>query len=1302
VVLAVAVVTPTAGAAPRSLPPEGRASAPAPAIEGTRGSGAVEFAPPNDAVLTVRQPDGSSFGAHLTPATLGGNLEVDGYTVLRGSDGWWRYATWGAGGLMASRSIVGRSDAAAGTARGLGRVARSEADVSSDPRLAAARQLQRALATASANRAAVGAVAADGPTVFKFPVLMLATWWDEDAGQTGPQFQPGSDTPEFFKAILDGFGGNPKGTLTEFYFENSYGQFLVQVDVYGPFTSNLSSAEGPCYYGGIDPPDDPTDDLDPIDTVIGAGGGGAAGMTVEVVPQADPEVDFSQYDNDGDGYVDFMGIVHSGADMAVTGDPCNTWSHALPLSAFGDIAEGVLGLPNDTFRGGLPTSDGVLVDRVFTMPEFDEVGGGLNIGVATHEMAHALGEPDYYAVNGSSSGDGDWDIMSGGSYLGNPSGSNPSWFNPATRVFQGWVTPTIVHDDLEDYELQPRSTPIPGYTAADANPNLLLVPTRWVKVGDEDDDGHVWSENDVYGLAKDGDKGYVIEGWYLEYVSRVDGPHEPIHADMTRSPYFDRGDHGSGLLTWHFDYWRRSNTYFGNNNAQDDANRMQMDVEEWDFNDNSQDIALNLHRGEGSDPVHATATGITSGTHAPSPGVPLEPGDPQGDIAVSGGPTLPGAPTEDTFTVDDNPYNHTMRATVGGIGDCVVQLFQIVDGKRVPRSDTVDSASAGSPEEIIITDPPPGDWVVEVSDFAACGLWDGTITFEGPTGFDAKGTADTWSNETEEPTGWAFTNVRTPGSSSGLDLGSESGFDNVMTLDVLQLADDVDVSAGYVRPAINDALGRGVVTAGAENPMSVLAFSNGGEAPGDVSVTVREGGPSGPVVFSDTVDMAAYERRELEFSYTPDAEGPYTLYTTVSTPGDDVPNDAQATTGWAGPASPSVLVVDDEGYTDGEEAYTGALAALGVPYAVATQHVTKDVMDAYDAVIWVAAIDRGPGQLDKDDRDAIADYLDGGGRLWLASNRAIGAAEVDEAADFAAGYFGAATEEVTTLEKEHTVAGTGTVFPEDLSFDLQPYPIRPFSDILEVPESGVFGTSKLTLTLAKANKTGRDGKGFGTRVEGDADHGSFRTVLTPFSLSQASTADTWVTVTRSVLDDLGVDLDQYTAASADPLVFHPAVRFQVSGVDTPVSAVVLGGTDGQPVTLFYRVHGDDAFTSLAMTQGDEPGVYDAVIPGEDVTPSGLDYYVKAGSHSTYDPAAAESGELTHAIAVAIPEVAAAAPEPAPEPREEPAPTPKPAPSSGTQGAGGSLPATGGEVLTALGGALLLGGLAVRRVVRRTA
>ena len=52
-----------------------------------------EFVEATDAALVVSQPDGSSFRARLTEAEVGGALEVDGYSVTKGDDGWWRYAT---------------------------------------------------------------------------------------------------------------------------------------------------------------------------------------------------------------------------------------------------------------------------------------------------------------------------------------------------------------------------------------------------------------------------------------------------------------------------------------------------------------------------------------------------------------------------------------------------------------------------------------------------------------------------------------------------------------------------------------------------------------------------------------------------------------------------------------------------------------------------------------------------------------------------------------------------------------------------------------------------------------------------------------------------------------------------------------------------------------------------------------------------------------------------------------------------------------------------------------------------------
>ena len=1199
----------------------------------TRAASHIEFRAPSDTSLVVRQPNGETFSARLTPARLGGELEVNGYTIVRGADAWWRYAARRDGNrLVASSAVVGRDGVPAGLRKGVGRVEPST-------RLTA-KQLVSAQLSAAGERARTLNSVAAGPRVFRFPVLMLATWWDAEAGQTSPQFQPGSDTAAHFRAILDGFGGNPRGSLTEFYFENSYGQFLVQVDVFGPFVSNRSRQDR-CYYGGIEaPPPNGLDDLDPTDSVLGVGGLGAVGMAVEAVPQADPTVNFASYDNDLDGYVDFVGLIHSGADMAVTGDPCNTWSHALPVSAFGDVVEAQLGLPLDTLRGGLPTTDGVLVDRVFTMPEFDEKGSELDIGVATHEMAHALGEPDYYAVNGSSSGDGDWDIMSGGSYMGNPSGSNPAWFNPASRVFQGWVTPTIVHGDLRDYALKPRETPLIGYTSLTANPNLLLVPTRWIKVGETDSSGHTWSERDVYGLVLDGTRGYVIEGWYLEYASRMAGPYGAMDPRMSRSPYFDRGLHGSGLLVWHFDYWRRSNVYFGNNDAQDDPIRMQVDVEEFDYYDDTQEIALNLHRGEGSDPVQSTATGVTSGTHQPPPGAPPDVGDAQATIPLSG-LTLAIQPADVPFTVDANPANALMRVRIVGDGpppgDCKLQLFKRENGELVAKSEEVDSGFVGAEELVLINNPEPGEWVARVADFLGCTRWTGSVEFQAPGGFDSRGSADTWSGEFEEPTGWAFTNVRA-GAAEGLDLGAETKGPNELVVDVLQLSDDIDVSPGYARAAGNAAGGRGTVTAGRANAMSVPVFSNGGVVAGPARVVVRNGKS---VVADGTVTLGAYGRAEFPFTFTPTAEGPYELTVTVD-PANALAegsesNNVQASTGWAGPPNPTVLVVDDEGYTDGEDAYVGALAALGVPYAVASSHVDAATMSQYAGVIWVSSIDRGPGQLDAGDRAAIASYLGGGGRLWLASNRAAGALEAVAANDFLAGWFGADSIETTTFDEPYTVTATGDVLGS-IGFALQAYPVRPFSDVVGVASSGVFGQAAQVLRLEQSRKPGRDRAPFGTRVQGDADHGSFRTVLTPFSLSQTTTPDVAIRLTRSVLAYFGVAMGQYTVNSSKPLVYHTSLRFQVSGRETPVTAIVLGGRD-KGVSLFHRQHGGTGlYTTVPMTPGAEPGAYVGVIAGNLVTPSGLDYYIRAGKNGTWDPAPAASSALNHAVAVGLPEV----------------------------------------------------------------
>ena len=1255
--------------------------------------------PVGDARQLVKGPDGQSVAVRIAPAETGGSLETeDGFTVLRGTDGTWRYAVKSADGtgLTASEAVVGRDAAPAGLQPGLGRRAPEQVSAQEEAEARGSAEMLRQMQVAS--RAASDGASVAEPRVFRFPVLMLATWWDSAAGQTGPTFQEGSDTPEHFATLLDGFGGNPTGTLTEFYFEDSFGTFLVQVDVFGPFTSYRSQAEDECYYGGIAVGDDNRTDLDLLDDVLGIGGGGALGMAVESLPQADPTVDFSQYDNDGDGTVDFVGIVHSGADMAVTGDPCNTWSHAIQATLANGIVEGAAGLTPGTLGGGLPTTDGVFVDRLFTMPEFDEPGQQLPIGVATHEMAHALGEPDYYNTTYTSAGTGDHDIMSGGSYGGNPTGSNPTGFNPASRVFQGWTTPTVVTGDLRDHVLQPRRIRPADYDPKKPNPSLLLVPVTEIAVGETDAVGHEWTENDVYGLAQDPATGkYVIEGYYLENINRTATAPTTISPEMSRQPYFDRSFFSSGIMAWHFDYYLRSNVLFQSNNAQTDANRPQMDPMEFDFNDNTQELQLNKGRGNAEDLIASAATGITSGTRMLPPGADAQVFDgPPSDTVPFSGFVTPAQPADNPFTVGENPNDRSMTVRVTGLGDCTLQLLR--DGQELGAP--VDGGFAGEEELIVVNDPPPGEYVARVGDFAACGQYEGEVVFANSGGvLETKGAADTWSNWSRKPTGWAFTNIG-PAAANGLDHAADGGDgDGAISIDVVNLgADEADTSPGFITGA---AAGRGTRGAGAgrASAMTVPVFNNGGKAVDAASVTVREGSATGPVVAQGTVNgLAAYSRTAFDFTWTPREEGAHTLVTTVTSGGNALPgNDVQATELWVGSAAPRVLVVDDDGALDQDVAVAGALAALGVPYAVVTEHPDAATLKAYEAVVWEAGGDRAVGQLDGGDVEALKAYLDGGGKLLLSSNRAVSALATppgrtnpgasEDGAAFAVNYLGAASGGVEPMTGDTPLTGQGLMAGETR---LTVCPGRCTLDPM-TPSDEAFGAAQALYT-SPAND---EGETYGVAVAGDAAHGSFKTVTLGYNLSQHATADATTDAVKRSLDFFGVATAAPSVRTAEPVVYHSAVRQSVSGQPVDVRAVVLGGSGDVPVTLFYRRHARGGYVAQPLVRGSAPGSVTGTIPGNAVTPDGVDYYLEAGTASTYDPAGARDRSVVHAIAVAIPEVASPL---AVQPQDAGTPA---AGAAGTAApAAGRLPATGGSGLLALVALGLVGTALVGRRLAR--
>lgn len=143
-------------------------------------------------------------------------------------------------------------------------------------------------------------------------------------------------------------------------------------------------------------------------------------------------VDFSEFDNDANGEVDGVAIVHQGPGQEVTSNTTDIWSHSWELSPAGySVLE--------------RTFNNVVVNSYTAQPEQYGSGGDMTtIGVICHEFGHNLGVPDYYDVdyasNGAYKGTGNWDVMAEGSYNGNPSGSQPAHVNAYEKNVLGWNT----------------------------------------------------------------------------------------------------------------------------------------------------------------------------------------------------------------------------------------------------------------------------------------------------------------------------------------------------------------------------------------------------------------------------------------------------------------------------------------------------------------------------------------------------------------------------------------------------------------------------------------------------------------------------------------------------------------------------------------------------------------------------------------------------------------------------------------------------------------------------------------------
>ncbi len=286
-----------------------------------------------------------------------------------------------------------------------------------------------------------------------------------------------TDAKDYFTRMLneDGFndfGGT--GGAAEFYRFNSHGAFRPVFDVFGPVTLSHDMA----YYGGNDSWWN-GNDLRPEQ------------MVIEACDMLDDEIDFSQYDRDGDGYVDNIFIFYAGRGEASGGSSDTVWPHAWNLASAGYSNE---------------VHDGVIVDRYGCSNEW-ESGRPDGVGTFVHEFSHVMGLPDLYATSYTGAfTPGAWSCMDYGPY--NNDGMTPPNYGAFERYALGWLKPREVTEALSA-TLQPVSENVCGVIRTAKDTEFFLLENRQQEGWDTYIPGHgmliwhvdynesVWNRNQV-------------------------------------------------------------------------------------------------------------------------------------------------------------------------------------------------------------------------------------------------------------------------------------------------------------------------------------------------------------------------------------------------------------------------------------------------------------------------------------------------------------------------------------------------------------------------------------------------------------------------------------------------------------------------------------------------------------------------------------------------------------------------------------------------------------------------------------
>ena len=216
-------------------------------------------------------------------------------------------------------------------------------------------------------------------------------------------------------------GGYP--SAGQYFADQSNGTYRPQFDVFGPVTLSRNVS----YYGGDTDASDPGSDAHATDAAV------------EACRLADQQftVNWSDYDSDNDGYIDFVYLIYAGKGQANGGSTNTIWPHNWNV-------ESARYYGMCTYSESECIVGGVTINNYACSAELDGGNSLCGIGTLCHEFGHVMGLPDLYDINYgtiyySHVTPNDWNVMDGGSYNGN--GHCPPNYDPWQKDFFGWLKP---------------------------------------------------------------------------------------------------------------------------------------------------------------------------------------------------------------------------------------------------------------------------------------------------------------------------------------------------------------------------------------------------------------------------------------------------------------------------------------------------------------------------------------------------------------------------------------------------------------------------------------------------------------------------------------------------------------------------------------------------------------------------------------------------------------------------------------------------------------------------------------------